>query len=62
MNGGLERICGLSDVLSSYLLGGAKEVAESLMMAGVPTEIKTGYLSNTNAEHCCYAMPFDLLL
>jgi len=25
MNGGLEIICGLSDVLSGYLLGGAEE-------------------------------------
>jgi hypothetical protein len=35
---------------------------ESLRMAGVPAEIQTGYLSNTNAEHYCYAALFDLLL
>lgn len=34
----------------------------SLRMAGVPTEIQVGYLSNANAEHYCFSALFDLLL
>jgi hypothetical protein len=43
-------------------LEGQRKITESLRMAGVTTEIQTGYLSNTNTEHYCYAALFDLLL
>jgi len=42
-------------------LEGLRKITESLSVAGLP-EIQTGYISNTNAEHYCYAALFDLLL